>query len=72
MVIDISKGPQRDTRRKESVIITSRSHALNDEPTYIRPEKCKRCVWGEWTGTKQWCSKKDCVKDGEEHEAKNS
>ncbi|MGF7046382.1 hypothetical protein J2T13_000858 [Paenibacillus sp. DS2015] len=38
---------------------------LEDEPTYIQPEKCKRCVWGEWTGTKQWCSKKDCAKDGE-------
>jgi len=26
-----------------------------------QPEKCKRCVWGEWTGTKQFCSRRPCV-----------
>ncbi|MGF7049138.1 hypothetical protein J2T13_003646 [Paenibacillus sp. DS2015] len=27
---------------------------LKSEPVYIQPEKCKRCVWGEWTGTIQF------------------
>lgn len=66
-MIDIIKDPQCDMHRKDMVIYTSRSHALNDEPTYVQPEKCKRCVWGEWTGTKQWCGKPiECVKDGGE------
>lgn len=32
-----------------------------------QPDQCKRCVWGEWTGTKQFCSKQRCER-GREHE----
>ncbi|AZK47227.1 hypothetical protein EIM92_14550 [Paenibacillus lentus] len=27
-------------------------------------KKCKWCIWGSWTGTKQFCSKHRCVKKG--------
>lgn len=29
-----------------------------------QPTKCKNCMWGAWTGTKQFCSKQQCVKQG--------
>ncbi|WP_165789663.1 hypothetical protein [Paenibacillus sp. GM2FR] len=29
-----------------------------------QPGKCKRCEWGEWTGTKQFCSRQRYVKKG--------
>ncbi|MCY9577907.1 hypothetical protein [Paenibacillus alvei] len=31
-----------------------------------QPARCKGCVWGDWTGTKQFCSKPKqyCVKQG--------
>ncbi|OIB00628.1 hypothetical protein AK95_26025 [Paenibacillus sp. LC231] len=27
-----------------------------------QPDKCKRCIWGEWTETKQFCSRQQCVR----------
>jgi len=33
-----------------------------DPPKYKQPKKCQRCYWGEWTGTKQFCSWQECVK----------
>lgn len=38
---------------------------IKDPPEYKQPAKCKRCMWGEWTGTVQFCSKpeKQCVKE---------
>jgi|GEM_PF-6405364 len=37
---------------------------IKDPPEYKQPNKCKGCMWGEWTGTKQFCSKQAlmCVK----------
>lgn len=35
---------------------------IEDEPEYKQPEKCKSCLWGRWEGTKQFCSKNECVK----------
>lgn len=28
-----------------------------------QPNKCKRCIGGEWTGTKQFCIRQNCVKE---------
>lgn len=28
-----------------------------------QPKKCKSCVWGTWTGTKQYCSMPFCVRE---------
>lgn len=28
-----------------------------------QPDKCKRCEWGNWTGTKQFCSRPKCQKE---------
>ncbi|AKG36108.1 hypothetical protein VK70_17360 [Paenibacillus durus ATCC 35681] len=28
-----------------------------------QPIRCKGCYWGEWTGTKQFCSKQKCQKE---------
>ncbi|MCR8645579.1 hypothetical protein NV379_23350 [Paenibacillus sp. N1-5-1-14] len=27
-----------------------------------QPALCLRCVWGQWTGVKQYCPKQICVK----------
>ncbi|MDT8980002.1 hypothetical protein RQP50_27610 [Paenibacillus sp. chi10] len=27
-----------------------------------QPVKCKGCVWGDWTGTKQFCMMPTCTK----------
>lgn len=27
-----------------------------------QPKKCKNCIWGEWTGVKQYCSRQRCMK----------
>ena len=28
-----------------------------------QPAKCRKCIWGEWTGTVQYCPKLKCVKE---------
>ncbi|WP_375104069.1 hypothetical protein ACDZ28_04080 [Paenibacillus sp. RS8] len=28
-----------------------------------QPEKCRSCLWGEWTGTKQFCSRLECQRN---------
>ncbi|OKP91861.1 hypothetical protein A3844_01740 [Paenibacillus helianthi] len=28
-----------------------------------QPKKCVGCIWGEWTGTKQFCSRVKCQKE---------
>jgi hypothetical protein len=32
------------------------------EQKYYQPQKCKGCMWGNWAGTVQFCSKAKCVK----------
>ncbi|WP_229753391.1 hypothetical protein [Paenibacillus segetis] len=32
-------------------------------PESIQPELCKGCIWGRWEGTKQFCSRPQCVLD---------
>lgn len=34
-----------------------------DEKGPEQPGKCHRCVWGEWNGTVQFCSKLRCIKE---------
>lgn len=36
----------------------------DDEIVFVQPLKCKGCIWGGWTGTRQFCSKQRCVKTG--------
>lgn len=33
-------------------------HLKHEEPQ--QPDKCKGCVWGRWTGTKQVCGRVIC------------
>lgn len=35
---------------------------IMDERIYEQPDKCKNCVWGKWTGTKQTCLTPRCIK----------
>lgn len=34
-----------------------------DDIEYKQPDKCKGCVWGKWTGTKQTCFWLKCKKE---------
>jgi hypothetical protein len=33
------------------------------DPPVIQPEKCRRCIWGKWQDTTQYCSFANCIKD---------
>lgn len=30
-----------------------------------QPKTCKGCIWGNWDGMKQFCSKQTCIKPKE-------
>ncbi|MNP68607.1 hypothetical protein D3C76_1645850 [compost metagenome] len=32
-------------------------------PEPQQPDICRGCIWGAWTGGKQFCSKQHCVKE---------
>jgi hypothetical protein len=40
---------------------------MNNEkpPPGYQPPKCKGCVWGNWDGVRQFCSRIKCVKPNE-------
>jgi hypothetical protein len=34
-------------------------------PVPEQPAKCSGCLWGNWDGVKQFCSKQQCVREGD-------
>ena len=47
------------------IVVAKRKNKLRRP--YVEPKqptKCKGCVWENWDGVKQFCSRQQCVKKG--------